>query len=214
MSIFEKIPSISPKAFVAPSASVIGDVTIGDRSSIWYNSVVRGDVNYVKIGSDTNIQDGSVVHVSRSNIGGAVLPTIIGDRVTVGHAAVLHACTLEDESFIGMGATVLDGAVIGSKAMIAAGALVSPNTKVPSEELWAGVPAKFKRKLSGDELAHLKVSASNYAELAHHHSVENAKTFDEIHADIERRKEEEERSEDYDSHLGIRRGAAAGTASS
>lgn len=214
MSIFEKIPNISPKAFIAPSASVIGDVTIGERSSVWYNSVVRGDVNYVKIGSDTNIQDGSVVHVSRSNIGGAVLPTIIGDRVTVGHSAVLHACTLEDESFIGMGASILDGAVVGSKAMIAAGALVTPGTKVPSGELWAGVPAKYMRKLSDEELAHLKTSSTNYAELGHHHSVENAKSFDEILADIERRKEEEERSEDYDSHLGIKRGVATGTSAS
>ena len=137
MPLYDKLPRVATDAFVAPSASVIGDVQIGEKSSVWYNTVVRGDVNFVRIGKHTNIQDGSVVHVSKSNIGGAVLPTIIGDRVTVGHSAVLHACTLEDECLVGMGATVLDGAVIGTKSMVAAGALVSPGTKVPSGELWA-----------------------------------------------------------------------------
>ena len=212
MPLYDKLPRVATDAFVAPSASVIGDVQIGEKSSVWYNTVVRGDVNFVRIGKHTNIQDGSVVHVSKSNIGGAVLPTLIGDRVTVGHSAVLHACTLEDECLVGMGATVLDGAVIGTKSMVAAGALVSPGTKVPSGELWAGVPAKHMRKLAPDELAFLADSSNNYVDLASHHSTENAKSFQEIIADMERRKETDERSEDYDSHLGIKRGEATGTA--
>ncbi|CAN6208791.1 unnamed protein product [Urochloa humidicola] len=108
MGIFEKEPRIHGDVFVAPSAAVIGDVEIGHGSSIWYGSILRGDVNSIHIGSGTNIQDNSLVHVARTNISGKVLPTIIGSNVTVGHSAVLHLCTIEDEAFVGMGATLLD----------------------------------------------------------------------------------------------------------
>lgn len=112
MNVFDKRPHVDKEAFVAPSASVIGDVEIGRGSSIWYGCVVRGDVNNISIGCGTNIQDNSLVHVAKSNLAGKVLPTIIGDNVTVGHSAVLHGCTVDDEAFIGMGATLLDGVVV------------------------------------------------------------------------------------------------------
>ena len=201
MGIYERFPMKDPAAFVAPSASVIGNVTIGKGSSVWYSTVVRGDVNHVTIGENTNIQDACVVHCSRANLGGKVLPTLIGDNVTVGHGAVLHACTLKDESFVGMSATILDGATVETGAMVAAGALVTPGATVPSGELWAGVPAKKIRALVPEEREHILKSAANYAELAVHHAKETDKGFKEIYADIERRKEEMERTDDYDSHL-------------
>nr|GMD54092.1 gamma carbonic anhydrase 1, mitochondrial-like [Ipomoea batatas] len=135
MNLFDKVPSVHREAFVAPSASIIGDVQVGRHSSIWYGCVLRGDVNSVSIGTGTNIQDNSLVHVAKSNLTGKVLPTIIGNNVTVGHSAVLHGCTVEDEAFVGMGATLLDGVVVEKNAMIAAGALVRQNTRIPCGEL-------------------------------------------------------------------------------
>ncbi|PPD93833.1 hypothetical protein GOBAR_DD09139 [Gossypium barbadense] len=124
MNVFDKSPLVDKDAFVAPSASVIGDVQVGRGSSIWYGCVLRGDVNSISVGSGTNIQDNSLVHVAKSNLSGKVLPTNIGNNVTVGHSAVLHGCTVEDEAFVGMGATLLDGVVVEKHAMVAAGALV------------------------------------------------------------------------------------------
>nr|GMD55413.1 gamma carbonic anhydrase 1, mitochondrial-like [Ipomoea batatas] len=136
MNLFDKVPSVHREAFVAPSASIIGDVKVGRHSSIWYGCVLRGDVNSVSIGTGTNIQDNSLVHVAKSNLTGKVLPTIIGNNVTVGHSAVLHGCTVEDEAFVGMGATLLDGVVVEKNAMIAAGALVRQNTRIPCGEVY------------------------------------------------------------------------------
>ncbi|WP_025898515.1 gamma carbonic anhydrase family protein [Sneathiella glossodoripedis] len=154
-------PSFDDTVFVAPSADVIGDVEIGEGSSIWFNCVVRGDVNSIRIGKRSNIQDGTVIHVSNGTH-----PAVIGDDVLVGHNCIIHGCTLEDESFVGMGATVLDGAVVESGAMVAAGALLTPNKRVPTGELWGGSPAKFLRKLSDEEVANLTSGAKHYAELA------------------------------------------------
>ena len=154
-------PEIAETAFVAPSADVIGDVVIGNRSSIWFNCVVRGDVNFIRIGDRSNIQDGTVIHVSNGTH-----PTVIGDDVLVGHNCLIHGCTLEDGSFVGMGATILDGAVVEGGAMVAAGALVTPNKRVLSGELWGGSPAKCLRKLSEEEVANLTSGAKHYAELA------------------------------------------------
>ncbi|MQL88731.1 hypothetical protein Taro_021296 [Colocasia esculenta] len=134
LNIFDRVPHVDNEAFVAPSASVIGDVQIGQGSSIWYGCVLRGDVNSIRVGSGTNIQDNSLVHVAKSNLAGKVLPTIIGDNVTVGHSAVLHGCTVEDEAFVGMGAILLDGVVVEKNGMVAAGALVRQNTRIPSGE--------------------------------------------------------------------------------
>ena len=180
MNLFDKKPEIPPNVYVAPSAGLIGDVTVGPLSSIWYGSVLRGDVNKITIGRETNIQDNTVIHVSKANLGGAVLPTIIGDRVTVGHAATLHACTIESESLVGMGATVLDGAKVSTGAIVAAGAVVTPNTVVPPGELWGGNPAKFMRAVTDEEKSFITESASNYSRLAAMHKEEADKPLEQI----------------------------------
>lgn len=203
MNVVDKVPVVDKDAFVAPSASVIGDVQIGAGSSIWYGCVLRGDVNYINIGSGTNIQDNSLVHVAKSNLAGKVLPTIIGDNVTVGHSAVLHGCTVEDEAFVGMGATLLDGVLVEKHGMVAAGALVRQNTKIPSGEVWGGNPARFLRKLTDEEIAFISQSAINYSNLAQVHATENAKSFDEIEFEKVLRKKFARKDEEYDSMLGI-----------
>ncbi|XP_074295197.1 gamma carbonic anhydrase 1, mitochondrial-like [Silene latifolia] len=203
MNIFDKAPVVDKEAFVAPSASVIGDVRIGCGSSIWYGCVLRGDVNHISIGSGTNIQDNSLVHVAKSNLAGKVLPTIIGDNVTVGHSAVLHACTVDDEAFVGMGATLLDGVVVEKHAMVAAGALVRQNTRIPSGQVWGGNPAKFLRNLTEEEIAFIAQSAANYTNLAQIHAAENAKSFDEIEFEKALRKKYANKDEEYDSMIGI-----------
>lgn len=157
-------PKISDKAFIAPGAVVIGDVEIGDYSSIWPNVVVRGDVNYIRIGQRTNIQDGTVIHVTRNSIAGEGEKgaTIIGDNITIGHNAMLHACKLQDACFIGMSSTIIDGAVIETGGMVAAGAVVTPNKVVKSGELWAGNPAKLMREMRQSEKDFIMKSAQNY----------------------------------------------------
>jgi carbonic anhydrase/acetyltransferase-like protein (isoleucine patch superfamily) len=155
-------PKISEKAFIAPSAVIIGDVEIGDYSSIWPGVVIRGDVNIIRIGKKTNIQDGTVIHVTRPSIAGEGGQTIIGDNITVGHNVTLHACTLEDECFIGMSATVLDGVIVKSGGMVAAGALVTYKKTVPAGQIWAGNPAKFMREMTEKEKEFIAISAENY----------------------------------------------------
>lgn len=142
----DKHPQIDETAFIAENAVIIGEVTIGTKSSIWYSCVLRGDMNFIRIGNDTNIQDGTVVHVDSKGY-----PTILGDRVTVGHMALLHACTLEDDAMIGMQACVMDGAVVGKGSLIAAGALVTPGKQIGPGEVWAGRPAKFLRKVGPND---------------------------------------------------------------
>ncbi|CAN6891916.1 unnamed protein product [Brassica oleracea] len=204
MSVFDKSPLVDKDVFVAPSASVIGDVQIGKGSSIWYGCVLRGDVNNISVGSGTNIQDNSLVHVAKTNLSGKVLPTTIGDNVTVaGHSAVIHGCTVEDEAFVGMGATLLDGVVVEKHAMVAAGSLVRENTRIPSGEVWGGNPAKFMRKLTDEEIAYISKSAENYINLAHIHAAENSKSFEEIEIERALRKKYARKDEDYDSMLGI-----------
>lgn len=154
-------PKLDPSVFVADTARVVGNVEIGPRCGIWYGVVVRGDVHEIRIGAETNIQDGTVVHCTRGRWG-----TYIGKGVTVGHAAVLHGCTIEDGAFIGMQACVMDGAVVESGAMVAAGALVTPGKRVKAGELWAGSPAKMLRPVSPEEAADIPASAQRYANLA------------------------------------------------
>lgn len=159
---FEGIaPQIDKSVFVAPNAVIIGDTHIGARSSVWFSCVLRGDVNKIRIGSETNIQDGTVIHVDSRNY-----PTIIGDRVTVGHMALVHACTIGNDCLIGMKSCVMDGAVVESGSIVAAGALVTPGKVVPAGQLWAGSPAKYMRDVSDDERKWLAHSASHYADLA------------------------------------------------
>jgi len=154
-------PKVDPSAFVAPGATVIGNVEIGAGSGVWFGAVLRGDVNEIRIGRRTNLQDGSVVHVSRAGSG-----TYIGDEVTIGHMVLLHACRLMDRCFIGMKACIMDDAVVETGAMVAAGAVVTPGKRVPAGELWAGSPAKLKRVLTPDEIARFADSVDVYAKLA------------------------------------------------
>jgi len=154
-------PKIAESAYIAPSASVIGDVEIGAGSSIWFNCVLRGDVHSIRVGVDSNIQDGTVIHVSNGTFA-----TTIGDNVLVGHNCMIHGCTLEDGSFVGLGAIVMDGVVVESGGMVAAGALVTPGKRVGAGELWGGSPARCLRKLSDEEQATLTDGAAHYAKLA------------------------------------------------
>lgn len=154
-------PTLGTDVFVAPSAHLIGDVAVGDQSNIWFGVTIRGDVNTVRIGKRTNIQDGTVCHVTAGTG-----PLSIGDEVTIGHNATVHACTLEDGSFVGMGATVMDGAVVESGAMVAAGALVSPGKRVKKGQVFAGVPAKPFRAMTPEEVKYIPWSAQHYVELA------------------------------------------------
>jgi carbonic anhydrase/acetyltransferase-like protein (isoleucine patch superfamily) len=154
-------PSIADDAYVAPTATVIGDVVVGARSSLWFGVIARGDVNEIRIGAGSNIQDASVIHVASRGQG-----TYVGDQVTVGHAAVLHACTLEDRCFVGIKACLMDGVVVESGAMVAAGALVTPGRRVRGGELWAGVPARPMRALTAAEVEAIAESADRYVQLA------------------------------------------------
>lgn len=150
-------PKIAPTAFIAPGAVVIGDVEIGEETNVWFGCVIRGDVNTIRIGNRTNIQDGTVIHVTRKTG-----PTTVGSNVTIGHRALLHACTLEDECFVGMGAILLDFATVEKGGMLAAGAQLTPNKHVPGGQLWAGNPAKFFREMTAQESDFILQSAQNY----------------------------------------------------
>jgi carbonic anhydrase/acetyltransferase-like protein (isoleucine patch superfamily) len=155
------VPRIEAAAWLAPNATVIGDVEIGAGSSIWFGAILRGDVNRIRVGRGTNIQDGSVVHVTRARFG-----TLIGDDVLIGHMAMIHGCTIEDGAFVGMKACVMDGAVVAGGAMVAAGALVTPGKRVGAGELWAGTPARFVRTLDEEERRSMREAAPRYAALA------------------------------------------------
>ncbi|MEB2296167.1 MAG: gamma carbonic anhydrase family protein [Ignavibacteria bacterium] len=154
-------PKISENVFLASGVKIIGDVTLGKNSTVWYNTVIRGDVHYIKIGESTNIQDCSMLHVTNGKF-----PLNIGNKVTIGHSVSLHGCTLHDLCLIGIGAIVLDGAVVESNTIVAAGALVKQNFIVPSGKLVAGVPAKVIRDLTKDEIENIEAGAHRYVEYA------------------------------------------------
>lgn len=160
----ETSPQISNRAFIFSNVSIIGDVHIGEGSSVWYNSVIRGDVNKIRIGSQSNIQDGTVIHVATYGNG-----THIGDQVTIGHQALLHDCTLEDGAYVGMQTCVMDGAVVESRAFVAAGSLVTPGKRIPSGELWGGRPARYMRNLNDEDYKLIEWSWSHYQKLAEEH---------------------------------------------
>ncbi len=157
-------PRIHPGAYVHPDAVVIGDVEIGEDSSVWYHCVLRGDTNIMRIGARTNIQDGSILHL---NAGAE--PLLIGDDVTIGHACIVHACTLRNRAFVGMGATVLDGAVIEEGGMLGAGGVLPPRKVIGPNELWMGNPAKLVRVLTEEQRAGFDRTAPHYVELAGRH---------------------------------------------
>jgi len=158
---FNKIfPRVHDTAFVTDDAILIGDVEIGEDSSVWFGSILRGDVNYIRIGERTNIQDQTIIHVSSKG-----LPTIVGDEVTVGHRVTLHACHVERGCLIGIGAILMDGVRVGSHSLVGAGALLTPGTQIPPRSLVIGSPARVKRELTDDELSSLDRSWRNYVEL-------------------------------------------------
>ena len=154
-----KTPRIGARVFIAENAAVIGDVEIGDDCSIWFSATIRGDVNAIRIGRNTNVQDNCTIHVTHE-----AWPTTIGENVTIGHGAIVHGCTVENGALIGMGSRVLDGAVVGESALVGAGALVPEGMRVPPRMLVVGVPARVKRPLTEDELAHLENSWKNYVQ--------------------------------------------------
>jgi carbonic anhydrase/acetyltransferase-like protein (isoleucine patch superfamily) len=160
-SFSNKTPVLGEQCFVAETAVIIGDVEVGARSSVWYGVVLRGDVHHIRIGEEVSVQDNTVVHVTSGQH-----PTIVGDRVTIGHSVVLHGCTVSDQCLIGMGAIIMDRAVIGKNCVVGAGALVTPGTEIPDGHLALGSPAKVSRPLTEEELRWVSSSAKHYVDLA------------------------------------------------
>jgi len=159
-----KLPLVHATAFIAPTAAVIGDVEVGEGANIWYHCVLRGDTNFIRVGARTNIQDGTIVHVNAGT-----QATRIGADVTIGHAAIIHACTLETRAFVGMGATVLDEAVIEEGGVLAAGSVLPPRKRIGRYELWMGNPAVLVRVLSEEQRAGFDRTATHYVELSGRH---------------------------------------------
>jgi len=154
------MPRIAQSAYIDLSAQIIGDVVIGERSSVWLNASIRGDVNYIRIGDETSIQDNSVVHVDHD-----LYPCLIGNRVTVGHRVVLHGCVVEDDALIGIGAVILNGAKVGAGAVVAAGALVPEGMEIAPKMLVMGAPAKVRREVTPDEQERFRKNAGNYVKI-------------------------------------------------
>ncbi len=169
-SFLDKKPKIHETAFVAETATVIGDVEIGAESSVWYGSILRGDVNFIRVGARTNVQDGCIVHVSSKTH-----PTILEDEITLGHRVTLHGCYVETGCLIGIGAIVLDGARVGKNSLVAAGSLVTPDTQIPPRSLVMGSPARVKRELSDEEFYNLARFWQNYTDLSKIYKQGNSK---------------------------------------
>lgn len=155
------VPSLGEDVFIAPGAWVIGDVEIGSKSSIWFNTLVRGDVHFIRIGAETNIQDNSTLHVTEGKF-----PLHMGDRITVGHRAIVHGCTIEDECLIGMGAIVMDGARIGRGSLVGAGAVITPGTVIAPDSVVLGFPAQVVKKVGDAERRLIEDSCRHYIDLA------------------------------------------------
>jgi len=162
-------PKVHPTAFIEASAHLIGDVEVGEDASVWFNTAIRGDVNSIRIGRGSNIQDGSVIHVNRRGS-----PTVLEEFVTVGHGARLHGCHINSNCLIGIGAIVLDGAVLGEECLVAAGSLVAPGTKVARGSLLMGVPARVVRQVTDRDLDLIRRSAQNYVQLKNEYKATNA----------------------------------------
>lgn len=162
----DRFPVLGERVYVDEAARVIGEVALADDVSVWPGTIIRGDVNHVRIGARTNVQDGTIIHVSHhSPYNKAGYPTLIGSDVTIGHGTIIHACTIEDACLIGMGACILDGATIQRHGFVGAGAVVGPGKVVGEGELWLGNPARFARKLSDQEIESLHYSAAHYVRL-------------------------------------------------
>lgn len=162
-------PVIDTTAFIAPGCQIIGDVAIGAESSIWYNCVLRADVNHIHIGARSNIQDGTVIHVDSPRDGGKGLPTVIGDDVLIGHMVMLHGSVLHDRAFVGLGSVVMDGCTIESDGMLAAGSMLTPGKVIRSGELWMGRPARKLRDMTMQDIASNQAGVAHYVALAKAH---------------------------------------------
>ena len=162
----DKTPKIDKTAFIAETAVIVGDVEIGQNVNIWYGATIRADINHVRIGKETNIQENTVIHVDLNDRGLGDCATFIGDRVTVGHGAILHGCNIGDDCLIGMGAIVLSGANIGAGSVVAAGALVKEGQQIPPRSMVMGMPAEVKRQLPEEALEKIRASAKHYVDLA------------------------------------------------
>jgi carbonic anhydrase/acetyltransferase-like protein (isoleucine patch superfamily) len=163
----KKKPKISPDCFLAPNSLIIGDVEVGSSSSVWFGTVIRGDVMHIRIGNETNIQDNSVVHVTKDKN-----PTIVGNNVTIGHSVTLHGCTVKDYVLVGIGSIVMDQVDIEEWSIIAAGSVVKPRTKIPSGKLWGGLPAKEIRDINEGEKQWIRELARNYVKLSREYKTE------------------------------------------
>ena len=174
----DKAPRIADSAFIAPGCRIIGDVEIGEEASVWYNCVVRADVNRIVIGPRSNIQDGTVIHCDGPMPGRPPegYPTLIGADVLIGHMAMIHGCVLEDRAFVGLGTIVMDGCVIEGDAMLAAGAMLTPNKRIPAGELWSGRPAVKMRDLTEPAIVGMRMGVAHYVENAKRHAAAVAAT--------------------------------------
>ena len=171
LAIGDKYPKIDPSAFIAPGCRIIGDVTIGPEASIWYNCVIRAEVNRVVIGARSNVQDGSVIHCDGPMPGvPGGYPALIGEDVLIGHNCMIHGCTLEDRAFIGLSATVMNGAVVEGDAMLAAGGMLTQGKRIPARQLWAGSPARFVREMDDMQIMGMKLGVAHYVENAKLHA--------------------------------------------
>lgn len=169
-------PTIPPSCFIEETGVVIGDVVMGESCSVWFHAVIRGDVNYIRIGDRTNVQDLCMLHVTHDTH-----PLIIGNEVTIGHNVVLHGCTIKDRILVGMGAIIMDGAIIGEDSVVGAGALITEGTVVPPKSLILGSPAKVKRPVTENELAWIKESAENYVKYARQYMGDSSKAKTGFH---------------------------------
>lgn len=167
-----KRPQIDPAGFVAPGAQLIGDIQLGSEASIWYNCVLRADMNRISIGARSNIQDGTIIHVDPPRPGGPPegFPCLIGEEVLIGHLAMVHGCVLHDRAFVGLGSIVMDGCVIEGDAILAAGAMLTPGKRIPTGQLWAGRPAKYVRDLTEADIAGMRAGVAHYVALAKRHA--------------------------------------------
>ncbi|KAK4528951.1 hypothetical protein GAYE_SCF67G6900 [Galdieria yellowstonensis] len=204
-AILDKKPTLSTDVFVAPNASVIGKVSLGANSSVWYGAIIRGDLASVTIGECTNIQDRAYIHASKGDSwfqgvqgGNSYTETIIGSRVSIGHGAmIIHGVQIQDECMVGMGAILSEGCKVSKHAIIGSGAIVPPRAIIPSGELWAGAPAQFVRKLGTEEVDAILQAAEDYRNLAMAHLVECSKTLEEIESDKIARKLRTELTSDH-----------------
>ena len=169
ITLHGKTPRIHPSAFVAPGCRLIGDVEIGEGASIWYNCVLRADVNAIRIGARSNVQDGTVIHCDSDKGGMIGFPTIIEEDALIGHMAMLHGCTIKTKSLVGLGSIVMDGCVIESHAMLAAGAMLTPGKTIASHQMWGGRPARFMRDLDENWSAGNQMAVAHYVHNATHH---------------------------------------------